>query len=370
MTAVRGRLAVIAPNVTMAFEERIRLLEHRMKDRCRDSSSCRRRGLFGLATSSDVARVEHRLREASKQVQVLYNNQQELASVLNLTRLQTVHNFNDLQSLHEAYNGLADRQQKQFMHQYALEVMTQLMMSFSQVELIMDTIDDSWRRFRLMHDALRNGHLSEFVFSKGLFQSVLNQFPAIGQPMPIEWYRAYADISTVRVLKGTIVAVCDLWIRRPEHYTSWTLRSYWTPFDDIFARLQVQPQLLIDDMHANYMHPDNCVGCNPILCSVSKETNPCKQALFDGHVPPCSREWVRSISSHIDRLRDNAYVVQPNRSITLDVQCSTGYPMPFTFSVPTLFELSEACYVTWPGGRSLPVVHKSGNYSVTHFLPY
>ena len=81
-----------------------------------------------------------------------------------------------------------------------------------------------------------------------------------------------------------------------------------------------------------------------------KGKNPCEQALFDGHVPPCSREWVRSISSHIDRLRDNAYVVQPNRSMTLDVQCSTGYPMPFTFSVPTLFELSDACYGTWPGG--------------------
>ena len=373
---VSGKLIVIGPNVSDAFRRRLQLLEYRWSDRVQlhhqrliNFIGDAGKALFGLATSADVARIRHHQREAEAGMKVLYHNQQGLVSVLNLTRLQTVRNHEDIQHLHEAYKGLVGDHAVLFTRLYALEVVNALMSLFDQVDLMIDIVSDQWRRYHLMHEALRNGHLSLLVFSDTVFSEVLANFPDTGTKMPIDWYRTYANVRAVSVTASETVAVCDLWIRRPELYTRWTLRSYWTAMDNMFTRLTVQPERLVDDTHANYMVPDACMGSSPAMCAVSRETDPCEQALFNGDAPGCPREWVKTISTVVERLKDNVYIIQPNVTLSLGVQCESDYPTTMTFVAPTLLELTRVCLVTWPGGRSLPVIHKAAHYNMTRFLP-
>ena len=381
ITAVlRNHVTFLPPNATRSLFDRLRLIKYRSEDNSGTRLHRRKRALldligdaskylFGIATQLDVGKLQHHLAHAEASINVLYHNQHELVSVVNLTRQQAIRNHNDIRGIRRVLTDVANSQKRIFNRLSALETVSAISILLDRVDVVVDILTDQWRRHTLICGALRNGRLSPFLLSDSNLQGILARFPDGGSSLPIAWYRTYADVQVVSTDNGVTTAVCDLWIRKFSIYWMWTFHSFWVYTASMFYRLRVHSRLLIDDTHSDFYVPEGCKGCNPILCTISHVRDLCEPSLFDATFPTCPQEWTRRGQLVISRREDDVYVVQPNVTVTLGIQCSDNYPREKLFHQPTLLTVDEQCLVTWPGGRSLPVTHPQARVNVTRFLP-
>ena len=139
---------------------------------------------------------------------ILFHNQEKLASVLNKTKQEAQVNQQNIQKIHKDVSALNQALGESIRNAERISAYMGMMDSISQLEMIHQLTTQRDRIDVATLEAIRNGHLTEDVLSNAQLGEVMRMMTCIGWMLPTPWVRTFSPVQAVSENKAELTAMC------------------------------------------------------------------------------------------------------------------------------------------------------------------
>ena len=330
------------------------------------------RKLFGTATESQVGELMNIMEQAKIRQEVLFQNQEKLATVVNKTRQQALINhediqriFNDITKLHNVLRDSvkkADRMNAYF----------GMMDTASQLEIIHQLTSQRHRTYIAAVEAIRNGHLTEDLLNDIQLQEIIRLMSRIGWMLPIPWTRTFSPVTAVSEVGNELVATCTLWAASHEEYAKWHILAMWitTRAAHAFTKLEVH-NVVVDKTFTEQFEPIECRGKFEQICKVTSTTGrKCEITILGGTPLKCKYALSNKVNSlSITRIIDGSWLIDTAKCVRITIQCPKEPFEDHTVCAPSVLKTEDKCVLVWQEGRTYPVHSHLLRYNTPIHVP-
>lgn len=233
--------------------------------------------LFGVATSSQVARLTGAVKEIEGQNQAICHAVNHLSTIVNQTRnyLRQVtakqeHMDQQLTRLTTAMTNLAAKVDANSRRLFAVELLNQLDCYMDILMLATSQERQNMDRYRLQQQELALGHLTRELLSEQALNEILTQaghhYQKVSQ---LSWYFMHLSVTPVRHPDlNLIMYKIEIPLFSDAAYLMYNIYAFGTPVNssDLLVTIDVQNSYGYDTRTGRVFLNHNCVGHNPIIC--------------------------------------------------------------------------------------------------------
>lgn len=333
---------------------------------------------FGLATESDVRKIQDALETLRAAEEDTHHNEETFITVLNQTRRYVRENRQDINILDQnqrTLNALAVNNSKSIFtlikNMSDLYFTIWMYQEISQMESCVKEYDNLVKIFKLRVDQLHNGWLLESIVMRDQLEAILVQIRKQGQQvLPIDWYYENTRLSHLGYSPRSMLFQFKVYGVTNDVYVLYSFMYFNVPLGvDHVRKLSGKTKIAIDSASTASFTPDNCVGTNPALCIVShvKLIPCCEYHLVAGIVDNnCKVEIAPMPNVSIQTARPfenkNLLVLAPTKTVSTTLRCKGLQPVVTDVSKPTMQMLQPGCTLDADNLR-LASLH-SGNSAV------
>ena len=326
--------------------------------------------LFGVATDSQVEAVHEQIGLASKRMEVLYNNEEKLVSVLNRTKLQSINNHEDILKLASTIN---DNMKKDTLLGWGiarLNVLHQFLHLVDQLDQLSLIILMRRRSYLSACEAMRSGHLSRDVMADDSLKNIVDMLSQRGYVMPLDWYRAYTPVYTVWDTEESLTCVFTLWSANKERLVLWTLRPLWFTDNQLVFRYHTRSPVITDRARSSQFVPAECRGHTHRICLVSQtDHDDCELTLIQGKTVTCTYDVAKIASPHLEYLSTDNWLVSVTECTNITARCPAAPASDYMVCQPERWNISSDCVIEWPYGKSVPISHQFLRVNPRYYAP-
>ena len=236
------------------------------------------RFLFGTATSADVAKTRELIRKVSNNQEVVHHLVQDLASVVNQSRVYINENRRKINSLVEFTKNLLkalkrlagglQEQVNQNTHKHNAERLVE------DAELVARVFTELVEEYHRQRSALESGTLTEDLLSVNVLKDIMAHARTSQRLIiqNLEWYYQYVSVRPMWGNDKMIVFQMELPLVGSNRYVHYTLVPYPVPqSDDTVVTFKVAPNIaaVMNNGTTEVMIPRLCRGVRPLVCGQS-----------------------------------------------------------------------------------------------------
>ena len=316
------------------------------------------RSLFGSATEDQVRDLEEIVKQAAVRQDILFHNQEKLASVLNKTKQEAQINQQNIQKIYKDVSALNQALGESIQNAERISAYLGMMDSVSQLEMIHQLTTQRHRIYVATLEAIRNGHLTEDVLSHAQLGEVMRMMTQIGWMLPVPWIRTFSPVQAVSENNVELTAMCTLWAATHEEYARWHIQSMWIPTRDrtALAKLDVR-DALVDKTFTQQFDPAECRGKHQQICKVTSTTGRrCEISILGGTELRCKYAISnKGDAFSVTRVIDGSWLIDTANCTKLTIQCPNKPFEHHQICAPSVINTADDCALVWPTGRTYPV---------------
>lgn len=322
------------------------------------------KGLFGLATTQDIASVQDGLTRIADQTQILLSSQNKLIGVVNKVgaeQIKQIHKVNELINKTDVLNSEM-KAMSQYVNWFArnMTVMMNHIKLRVNVEYLLSNLEARYRDFLQLSDLLHNqrtqceiGSVTGDLLPLQLLKMITDN--GNQEALPYEWYYRTLKVETMfRDSEGRFVCKYTVPLLAPENYLAYNLHSYpaYNENNTYAVRLYHDVYVAIGTRTGELFYPEMCKGIDPVVCHAGlrydKSRELCVRGLITGSEVQqnrCPITIFKSIdnSQSVREITRNKFVVHTSQE-RYSYRCQNEKPQIGEFSYGTyIVEIDADC---------------------------
>ena len=239
--------------------------------------------IFGVATSSQVRRLQAALADVSGSQLAITHSMQQLATVVNQTRIfgnklaiQQYHLSSQLIHIKVTIGKLSTITQNHEGRITRLELLADFERYLDVLELTMDSFLSEQQKFDRQRNELALGHLSRDLLSTEDLQQILTAAATVHHIVKdLDWYYLHLSVKPMSTQQGILVYHLQIPLINPKTYLLYNILAHPVPVANTSMALMVnlEPQYALNTADGFIFAASNCVGSAPAICQPAPEFN-------------------------------------------------------------------------------------------------